>query len=148
MTEPYVKIWLPGDPRGKGRHRSRIVTPKFKRPFVHHYADPETVKYEEAMGDAGRAAMIGLAVLDEPVSLAIDVFLSVPKSWSVKDRDRALVGLICPTGKPDGDNFQKVVQDSLNEIVWRDDSIIVRWAGGKFYSEVPGMLVSVWKWLA
>ena len=50
--------------------------------------------------------------------------MGVPKSWSNKKRDAALAGTIRPTGKPDWDNFAKML-DAFNEIVWIDDAQIV-----------------------
>lgn len=145
MSEPFVKIWLPGEPRGKGRPRARIAR-SAKGPFISFYPDPETAKYERALAYTASVIMAGRTALDEPLSVAVDAFLSVPASWTNRERDKALTGQRCPTGKPDSDNFLKIV-DALNGIVWRDDSLIVRAIVGKFYSENPGLLVSVWKWL-
>ncbi len=38
--------------------------------------------------------------------------------------------------RADCDNFQKLVQDALNGIVWEDDSQIIRWSG--FMGETSG----------
>ena len=54
-----------------------------------------------------------------PISSAISVhcvfFLKRPKT----------VKRLYPTGRPDGDNYPKLILDAANEILWADDSQIV-----------------------
>ena len=145
MTDPYVVITLPGAPRGKGRHRSRIITPRGRKPFVSQYPDPETAAYEADLAAVARQAMIGLPTLDEALSLTVEAFVPVPASWSYRKANDALAGRIVPTGKPDADNYYKVV-DALNGIVWRDDSLVVSGQVEKSYSATPCLRVSVWRW--
>ena len=55
----------------------------------------------------------------------------------------ALAGTLWPTGKPDGDNMVKLYSDSLNKIVWRDDSQIVRLRFEKRYGAYPETILTV-----
>lgn len=146
MSEPLVTIILPGDPRGKGRPRFRIVQPRGKPQFVTVYTDAETLKYEAALAQAGAAAWAGREPLDEALTVFAEAFLPIPASWSKRKQDAAAAGDIVPTGKPDGDNIQKCVGDALNKIVWTDDSIIVMWQCLKLYSDFPRLRVSAWLW--
>lgn len=144
--DPLVSVLLPGVPRGKGRHRHRVVKPKSGAMFVHVYSDPETVEYEAALSKAGAVAMGNRPVLEGALTCFVEAFVPIPKSWSKRDHAAALVGDIMPTSKPDGDNYQKICGDGLNRVVWLDDSQIVMWQCLKRYSDFPRMRVSVWAW--
>ena len=80
------------------------------------YTPPETEAYETALKWQAKAAMRGRPRLDGPIGVRIFVMLPVPKSWSKKDRDAALSGIIKPTSRPDWDNYAKAI-DALNETV-------------------------------
>ena len=72
--------------------------------------------------------------------------MPIPASWPRRDREAAVTLRKLPTGTPDADNIAKIAQDALNEIVWRDDSIIVCLSVQKVYSLTPLLRVSVWRW--
>lgn len=136
-----IRVELPGDPRGKGRQRSRVVIPKAGKPFVHIYPDPETVKYETALKWCAKAAMRSKTPMDGPLRVVVTATMAVPKSWPKKKRDAALSGAVRPTGKPDGDNFLKAGLDALNQIVWNDDAQVVDARVIKVYGETPSLVV-------
>jgi Holliday junction resolvase RusA-like endonuclease len=60
--------------------------------------------------------------LDEPLRLSITAIFPRPKNkiWKNRPMPREYKG-----SKPDFDNVGKSVCDALNELVWRDDSLIV-----------------------
>ena len=132
-----------GIPQGKGRARSRIVSPKAGAAFVSHYTPQKTRDYEEGIAWAARAAMRGRDPLDEAVRLGLVVRCPVPASWSRKKQQEALSGVRYPTGRPDLDNIEKLACDALNGIVWRDDALVCEVAMIKRYSERPGIDVTV-----
>jgi Holliday junction resolvase RusA-like endonuclease len=144
--EPLVSILLPGDPRGKGRPRFRIVKPRGRPQFVTVYTDRETGLYEEALARCGRVAMGALAPLDGPLTCFAEAFMPIPESWSNKKKAAAAAGDVFHVSKPDGDNIAKCVGDALNKICWVDDSQIVMWQVLKVYSDFPRLRVSVWAW--
>lgn len=146
MSDPLVCIILPQAPRGKGRHRSRVVMPKFKKPFVHQYSDPETVAYESELADVGRLVMGGAAPFPGPLTVFVEAFFPIPVSWSARKRAQAAAGEIFHTSKPDGDNVFKSVGDALNGVCWVDDSQIVMSQALKLYSDYPRVRISVWSW--
>lgn len=74
---------------------------------------------------------------DVPLRLETDFYVGVPKSDGKKTREKKLSGEIRPTKKPDVDNEQKLVQDSLNQVAFYDDAQIVETVGRKFYSDKP-----------
>lgn len=65
-------------------------------------------------------AMRGRPIFTGPVAVYIQIFQNPPPSWSKKKRAEACF----VTGRPDLDNQGKIVLDSCNNIVWRDDAQI------------------------
>lgn len=72
---------------------------------------------------------------DKQLGMNIDVYISMPKSFSKKKRQEALCNKIRPTVKPDCDNIAKNINDALNGFAFPDDKQIVRLTVDKFYSE-------------
>lgn len=81
--------------------------------------------------------------LEGAVTLGVQIFRSVPKSWSKKKRAAAIAGVIQPTTKPDVSNVIKGIEDALNGIWYRDDSQIIDERVTKRYAREPGVLVSM-----
>jgi Holliday junction resolvase RusA-like endonuclease len=98
--------------------------------------------YEARLAHVAQLVMDGRVPLPDALVVTMEARLPVPKSWSQKKRDAALCGALLPTGKPDGDNYAKML-DSLNQIVWVDDAQIVDLRIRKFYSARPGMKIEV-----
>lgn len=82
--------------------------------------------------------------LDGAVTLGVQIFRSVPKSWSKKERAAAIAGVIQPTTKPDVSNVVKGIEDALNGIWYKDDSQIVEEHVIKQYAREPGVVVKMW----
>jgi Holliday junction resolvase RusA-like endonuclease len=82
--------------------------------------------------------------LDCAVELSILAVWPVPKSWSKRQRDRALAGLVQKTTRPDLDNTIKGFKDAVREIVYRDDAQVVSYGRcAKVYGERPRLAVRV-----
>ena len=148
---PEVTVDLPGHVRGKGRPRSRIVTDREGQQFVSVYTDVKTRSYEAMLRYAGERAMKGAGLvmpLDCALRVRVTAVFAVPVSRSRRAAAESIAGIIRPTGKPDGDNIMKCVGDSLNGVVWRDDSLVVDWSVRKFYGDAPVLMVEVWRWTA
>jgi Holliday junction resolvase RusA-like endonuclease len=144
---PDLAVYLPGAPRGKGRPRSRIAKSKTGNQFVAVYTDAETRNYEAMLRYGGQEAAkkAGFAgPLDCALRLRVTAVFAVPVSWSKRDKAAAIGGLIRHTSKPDCDNLVKTL-DALNGVVWRDDSLIVEVVIRKFYGEVPGLHIEIWR---
>lgn len=132
-----IRITLDGNPTAKGRPRFTSVG-GFGRAFT----PAKTRAYEARLADAGRAVMAGAEPLQGPLSLVMHVRLPIPKSWPKARQQSARTGCTRPTGKPDWDNFGKVV-DALNGIVWADDGQVVQATVLKYYADEPCMTVEV-----
>lgn len=155
----FLVFELGGPPGHKGRHRSRLVIPKHawihsqrssfipkekvNQIFIQQYPDPKTEAYEKTLAEAGALFMRGKMPTENPVALLVHVFKEIPASWSKTDKAKAEAGYIVPTSKPDGDNYLKAVQDSLNKIAYLDDSQIVDARVIKRYDPEPGLRVEI-----
>jgi Holliday junction resolvase RusA-like endonuclease len=138
MEEKKVTFIVPGEPQGKGRPRSTI-----RGGHVATYTPQKTVSYEGTIAVAAQMAMRGQPLFDGPCAVSLNIFMSVPASWSRRKRLLALGGDLLPTKKPDADNIEKVVFDAMNGVVWRDDSQVVDSVKHKRYSDTPCVHVIV-----
>ncbi len=143
---PAVKITLHGPPVGKGRPRFRVARTASGKQFVSAYTDAQTRRYEADLAAEAYKVMGGIPPLDEALAVEVMAYMPVPESWSGRKKDMALAGEIVPTGRPDIDNIFKCV-DSLNKIVWRDDSLIVDIHVWKFFSVEPRLIIEVRPWV-
>jgi len=89
------------------------------------------------------AAMQGAPPMDGPLQFDLIAYMPIPQGWSQKKRAAAVGFSVRPTTKPDIDNVLKLVADSVNHIVWNDDSQIVQLTARKFYSDTPRVEVIV-----
>jgi Holliday junction resolvase RusA-like endonuclease len=129
-----IEIVLLGAPRGKERPRLTKTG--------HVYTPQKTRDYEAALKYAAMEAMGDRPPLEGPLQIEMVVKLPIAQSWPKKRQQAARDGLERPTKKPDYDNFAKVV-DALNLIVWVDDAQVVDGRIQKFYSDKPGMWITV-----
>ena len=74
-------------------------------------------------------------ILTGPIVLNLTFHITMPESWSEKKKKR-MEGQPHTT-KPDRDNLEKGVCDSLNKIVWKDDGQVYDGRTRKYYSRVP-----------
>jgi Holliday junction resolvase RusA-like endonuclease len=129
-----VDFIVAGKPLAKGRIR---FTAKGQ-----HYTPSRTVAYEGQLAAAAAAAMGSRPPVEGPVTVLLDVHMPMAMSWSRAKKKDAENGNIRPTGRPDLDNFAKML-DALNLIVWNDDSQIVELHVFKRYSLTPQMKICV-----
>lgn len=134
MIDPIV-IRMDGEPRGKGR-------PRFSRLTGAAYTPERTARYEERLAWIAQAEMAGRPLLDGPIRLDVQIYMSIPKSKPKKWREAALSGDIRPTGKPDWDNVAKMT-DALNKVVWHDDGQVVFATVCKYYSDRPRLEMTI-----
>jgi Holliday junction resolvase RusA-like endonuclease len=129
-----IVILVPGAPVPKGR--PRVTT---RGGFARAFTPAKTRRYEDLIRlEAGRV-MEGRDQLQGPLSVKIRVFLPTPQAIA-KHKTKgpaAEMGDLRPITRQDVDNFCKAGLDSLNGIVWRDDSQVVELTVSKFYSSRP-----------
>jgi len=129
------RIEVPGKPMGKGR-------PRFVRKTGAAFTPQPTASRENLIRVLAMQAWEG-APMECAARLRVEMVVPVPKSWTKKARAAALAGDDKPTGKPDADNCVKLVCDSLNQIVWHDDSQVVDMTATKRYGEVGCTIIEV-----
>ena len=130
---------VPGQPHGKGRPRAAR-----RGGFITLYTDEKTRNYESLVGEHARAAMNGFAILATPVAVSINAFYEIPKSWSKKKKQQAMLGEIVP-GKSDIDNIAKSVLDGAQSIVMTNDRNVCRLTIRKSFSYEPRVEVFVYE---
>ena len=137
MTDT-ITIEVAGPPVAKGR--GRVGRRANGRPRV--FTPPETRSYEDRLRGAAVQAMRGRASFDGAVEVTLEVQIMAPTWWPRERRRLALAGEIRPTSRPDLDNYIKTL-DALNDVVWRDDSAIVKITATKVYSDRPALVITV-----
>lgn len=126
-----VMFTVEGTPIGKGR-------PKFARRgnFVSTYTPTKTRDYETLIAEAAQKAMGSSEPLKTPVAAYIYITVPIPASYSKKRSEACLSGLERPCKKPDIDNIIKAFLDSMNNIVYADDTQVVSLHSTKRYGTV------------
>lgn len=137
MTES-VHFVVPGAPRGKERPRIGKVGG-----HAVAFTPPKTRSEEGAIRMFASAAMAGRPPMEGPLELRLLARYPIPQSWSKKKQEKALKGELKPVVKPDLDNVIKIQKDSMNVIIWKDDSQVVRILAEKQYSETPNVEIYV-----
>lgn len=132
-----VEFSVPGEPRGKERPRmvrmgNRITT----------YTPKNTVNYENLVRTQYRKQTGGI-YLENAIEADITAIFSVPKSLSKKKRKELLENESFCLKKPDCDNIEKIIFDSLNEVAYHDDSQICKTNTTKKYGENPQVIVNL-----
>ena len=127
--------WIPGAPRGKGSVRAG-------RGFV--YKDKLTENYMALAILSMRDARRGAPTIDAPTSVRIRAYLPRPDSLvpkvgpRIRTEQPPAVAFPAPV-KPDLDNLQKSILDSLTQAgVIADDCRVVAVTCSKFYAAVGG----------
>lgn len=134
-----IEFVIFGEPKGKDR-------PRFKklRNFVTTYSTKQTKSYESLVKlIASQQLPKGHIPLENALKVEISSYFAIPESFSKKKRQQALSGVILPTKKPDTDNIAKIILDSLNGIVYRDDKQVVELQVVKKYSDTPMTYVKI-----
>ena len=137
-----IIIVLRGEPEGRKQPPARVAYTKQKKPYVSYYPAKETAAYQKALAMQAKITMGARALLTGPLRVNVLAVMSVPSSWTRRDRDAALVGTIRPTGKPDWDNIGKQL-DAFKGIVWDDDASIVDGRVIKRYGEEPSLRIEI-----
>lgn len=130
-----ISFFLPVIPYGKGR-------PKFGRTCAGlptTYTPKKTRDVENQIKFYSRMEAMKLRHRHFDGPLEAHVVFYIPRPKTVETR-------IYPTIKPDLDNLEKCVFDSLNEIIYKDDVQIVKCISMKLYADKgqpPGIVVKI-----
>lgn len=129
-------FWIDGEAQPQQGDRSRVMTPKKGKPFVHHYQKKTGPKAEWVACIKHVAAENKPDEFwDGPLALAAIIVRRKPKSWPKKK--------MWPYKIPDLDNYEKPLLDALNGISFIDDSRIVAKHTYKAYGKSIGVLIVI-----
>lgn len=121
-------IYIPIKAVGKQR-------PQFCFKGKYAYTPKKTKDFQSII--AGYAAIFMkdncLTITDGPIAINVIIDMKVPKSWSKAKKEAALNGEVRVIKKPDNDNMEKAIWDSMEQIVYFNDSQIVDNCCRKFY---------------
>ena len=125
-----LSFFVPGRPKGKMRPHP---TARFGRAVM--YDDKTQVSAENWVKVC--ADLAGCIRKDDlltgPLIMSIVIWVTPPKGTREFAR-QCEAGLIRPTKKPDVDNVLKLVADSLNKLVYKDDAQFVEMHGYRRYT--------------
>ena len=105
-------IVVEGTIRGKQR-------PQFKKKTGKAFTPNQTINYENWIKQCYIEQSNKL--LQGAIRARIEIYYSVPKSYSKRKIEAIKDGTDYPMKKPDCDNVAKIVLDSLNKIAYDDD---------------------------
>src|SRR5699024_2017017 len=116
-----MNIVVEGNPKAQKRHR--------------HRKNGHT--YDPSKGDKVNIKKQLLGVkpakpLTSPLRVELNFFIQTPKSWSDAKKKR-FEGKYRPL-RPDIDNYEKLVLDAMNGMIFKDDNQVVELVVRKFYS--------------
>lgn len=111
----------------------------------HAYTPQKTRTYEAEVVSSFRRDCPNFVPWEKgvPLRVRIKAVYGMPQSASGAARSRMLAGQTRPTKKPDCDNIEKVICDSLNAICYHDDAQIVETRVIKEYGAEPRVEVTV-----
>lgn len=130
-----IEVVLLGRPVAKGR-------PRFSKETGRAYTPERTRKYEAELKFAAIEVMGKRPPLDGPLIVHMNVVVPIPPSWPRRKQEAARSGVLRPIGKPDWENYGKVL-DAGNLVLWVDDSQIVDGRVTKEYGDKPGVWVRI-----
>ncbi len=128
-----MEFIVEGEPQGKAR-------PRFSRRSGTVYTPAKTAKYEKQIKAAFLAAGGEMFPIDNYVSVMINAYFSIPKSYMKGKRLACKHNINRPAKKPDVDNILKAVLDALNGMAYKDDKQVIEVTCGKWYSQSSGFL--------
>ena len=125
-----MKIWIPIRPYPAPR--PRVVK-------GHAYNDKKYTEVKKIIGMVSKRKIDKKYLAGEALGLKIDFFFEIPKSWSKSKKENAK----WHTSRPDADNLAKTIKDSLNGILYDDDSQVSWLHIRKQYAQENGILIEV-----
>ena len=143
-----ITFRVDGEPLGQPRVKAQLVRPKrpSAKPFIHIYTPDSAKPWKIAVRAAAWRHQPGCPI-EGPVGVTIDVLLPRPKYLSTPWHEQNAAGELRACCKPDRDNLDKLILDTLTELrFWKDDAQVCDGPVRKWYhaiGEQPGVRVSI-----
>ena len=122
---------IAGNPRGQGRPKATI---RGRHAGVYESTKDKQYKTNIAAQVVTQKPQY---IKNQPIILTALFYMPRPQyHFNVKGEVKERFRSVLPVTKPDLSNLIKAVEDSLNGIVWSDDSLICGYGNsGKFYTD-------------
>ena len=132
-----MKLTLNIEPKPQSR-------PRFTR-FGKPYDDPKMKAWRNSCQLLIANQYIGQSILEGALRARLRFYIKPPQYLSkVKKHHQALIDEVIPVDKkPDIDNYEKALYDSMSGIVFKDDGQIALHDVGKFYSLNPRIEIEI-----
>lgn len=139
-----MKLVIPVEPMGTVRMTAGMV--KRIKWRLYQPGDKKVEKVKRYLDYKQQVALIARnhykgEPMAGPIELNLTFYMPIPQSWSKVKQKRAEGQL--HTSKPDRDNLEKGICDSLNKIVWKDDGQVCDGRTRKFYSSEPRVEIEI-----
>jgi len=138
--ETEICFVVPGE--AKSQLRPRAYIRKGPNPQIGVY-DPKESREYKSFFKLCAAQVAPETLIEGPVEVEVIEYRSIPKSMPKYKRKMIEEGKLFPTKKPDVDNIIKIVFDSLNKLIWQDDSQVYKLTVTKLYSDQPRVEVKI-----
>lgn len=135
-----IQITIPGKPIAKKR-------PRFARrgKFVTTYNDQETEEGKFIVLVMEQIKSQIPALLETAISLHCEFVFELPAAAKKSEKEKVIKGEQPPhLKKPDLDNLIKFVKDCLNQVVWRDDSLVNAISARKYYGKSAKTYINIY----
>lgn len=107
------------------------------------YTPTNTKDYEEYIKQCFFLKYNKCEMILNRVNIEIIAYFKIPSNTKKIDKEKMLKGEISPTKKPDIDNIAKVVLDSINKYVIKDDSQVTKISVEKRYAEESKLYIKI-----
>lgn len=107
------------------------------------YTPTNTKDYEEYIKQCFFLKYNKCEMILNRVNIEIIAYFKIPSNTKKIDKEKILKGEISPTKKPDIDNIAKVVLDSINKYVIKDDSQVTKISVEKRYAEESKLYIKI-----
>jgi len=84
-----------------------------------------------------------IQITEKPVYVKLVFHYPFPRKMSSRDKLLADLGMFYKATRPDLDNLEKLVLDSMNGLIFYDDNQVVKLASEKIYSAREGVELKV-----
>jgi Holliday junction resolvase RusA-like endonuclease len=132
-----------GVPHAQARPRFRHVKTHDGREFNMTYDDKQSKQYKDNTAAQIVRQNPKLIERDVPIRLTLDIYLPRPQAHFRTNGELKPNAPAWCTKKPDRDNVEKAIKDSVKGIVWYDDSQVCDGVTRKMYGDQPRVEIIV-----
>lgn len=139
LTYGVINLVYYGEPKAQPRAKARVINGNVS--FHDPASSLKQFVVEQLTSQLGK----DFKPIEKELYFEVRYYRAMPKSISGTRVKRVLaeLGAIRPTCKPDLDNYEKLLYDAVNGVLFTDDSLIVKGNHEKFYSIKPRVEITI-----